>query len=507
MEADAEVLACDLCIVGAGWEGVNVLNAASKYLPESARVVVIARERTWGGQWVDQYDFVRLHGPHLAYGIGERPWLSLAPQQKAFPYQASKREILQYFEETMEACVTERSLDVVKLFEHHFDGHSTNDGKVEISVHRMAQPSAKLRVVASRLIKALGADTPIKSPFPVPGGLSVHSLCPGDVGSPSCIAKMRFGEFRAAPIFVVGSGKTAMDVILRLSRELPGASHRIHCIAGRGTYFASREVLFPAQAPSDPDAADGIDLMIEMFDIFDGTNGLEVLNHVASKGLLRSPIPDAASFVNGTASAQEVAEMAAALSPSDQKVTKAHLLCIQQDAGQPSLLMRHLDGSTARKQLPPGTFVINCTDNFRWQPAEPVISDGGLVMSPQLIAGTAGPSGNIATHLYFQGKLEDLWRGVPRRNYDARDKANTGCQYLMTAVLNNALMASKLPEEVRISSTPPSIFSPGSPSLLRLKEAMPRLMEKLHRVVKGRYTDTQELVVPPHLGGWSADTP
>eukprot|EP01052_Picozoa_sp_SAG31_P006881 SAG31_NODE_322_length_17726_cov_18.070006_11_plen_54_part_00 len=39
----------DLCVVGAGYAGVNALNAAVKHLPAGARVVVIDREQAWGG--------------------------------------------------------------------------------------------------------------------------------------------------------------------------------------------------------------------------------------------------------------------------------------------------------------------------------------------------------------------------------------------------------------------------------------------------------------------------
>ena len=48
-----ETLQCDLVIVGAGYAGINALNSAAYYLPKGARVVVIAKEHRWGGQWLD----------------------------------------------------------------------------------------------------------------------------------------------------------------------------------------------------------------------------------------------------------------------------------------------------------------------------------------------------------------------------------------------------------------------------------------------------------------------
>jgi cation diffusion facilitator CzcD-associated flavoprotein CzcO len=55
---------CDLCIVGAGYAALNGLNAAAKYMNRGERVVVVDKRASWGGQWNDQYDFVRLHQPY-----------------------------------------------------------------------------------------------------------------------------------------------------------------------------------------------------------------------------------------------------------------------------------------------------------------------------------------------------------------------------------------------------------------------------------------------------------
>ena len=65
---------CELCIIGAGYAAVNALNAASKYLSTGARVVVVDRGARWGGQWCEQYDYVRLHQPYEQFTAGERTW-------------------------------------------------------------------------------------------------------------------------------------------------------------------------------------------------------------------------------------------------------------------------------------------------------------------------------------------------------------------------------------------------------------------------------------------------
>jgi cation diffusion facilitator CzcD-associated flavoprotein CzcO len=65
---------CELCIVGAGYAALNGLNAAAKYLKRGDRVVVIDKNESWGGQWIGQYDFVRLHQPYRMFTAGDQPW-------------------------------------------------------------------------------------------------------------------------------------------------------------------------------------------------------------------------------------------------------------------------------------------------------------------------------------------------------------------------------------------------------------------------------------------------
>ena len=63
--------------------------------------------------------------------------------------------------------------------------------------------------------------------------------------TPKWNALMRYGAAADAPINVIGSGKTAMDVIVHLSRREGGMASRLHCVAGRGTYFMNRDLCFP----------------------------------------------------------------------------------------------------------------------------------------------------------------------------------------------------------------------------------------------------------------------
>src|SRR5271155_3851294 len=88
----ATVLDCDLCIVGAGYAALNGLNAAAKYLKKGQRVVLIDKNPTWGGQWVHQYDFVRLHQPYRMFTAGDQPWALKSDPS----HLATRREVLDH---------------------------------------------------------------------------------------------------------------------------------------------------------------------------------------------------------------------------------------------------------------------------------------------------------------------------------------------------------------------------------------------------------------------------
>ena len=63
-------------------------------------------------------------------------------------------------------------------------------------------------------------------PLPEP---QVHSLAPVDIMTPEWTTKMHFAP--DAPIWVIGSGKTAIDVIKALARStIPNVASRIRCV-------------------------------------------------------------------------------------------------------------------------------------------------------------------------------------------------------------------------------------------------------------------------------------
>jgi cation diffusion facilitator CzcD-associated flavoprotein CzcO len=50
-DATAQVISCDLCILGAGIAGLNALFAATRYLLRDQKVVLVDRRASAGGMW------------------------------------------------------------------------------------------------------------------------------------------------------------------------------------------------------------------------------------------------------------------------------------------------------------------------------------------------------------------------------------------------------------------------------------------------------------------------
>ena len=101
-------------------------------------------------------------------------------------------------------------------------------------------------------------------------------------------------------MFVLGSGKTAIDTMNMLSKTF-GIADRVHCICGRGTVFVNRDVAFPKTFSMDGDSPTKTftDWSIDVAEFFNGENSQELLQEFQKQGFLHTPIEGSTSFVVG----------------------------------------------------------------------------------------------------------------------------------------------------------------------------------------------------------------
>jgi hypothetical protein len=523
---------CDLCIIGAGYAGVCAFNAAAKYLAPGSRVVVIDRSDRWGGTFSHAYDHVRLHQPYQQFTAGEREWAIASSKPRE--YLATKPEILCHFDDIVEAVVREHGIELVMLFgyeadpDHRVLADHSNPGSSVVEVDSRPMPglaplALPVRVTSNRLINASGFDVLPKTPLCLsphitsPTQHRVHSLTPRDVLSPASLATLRYSRDRDKEIWVIGSGKTAVDTILALARLGPQVAARLRCVAGRGTWFLNRDL-----------EEDNAEHFLEMLAMHaGGASGAEVMAAFAARGIMHSPIADPGSCVFGFCAGWEVEGARAALSPAAEKVVKAHLLDVV--AGDPAVhggrLSLKLRGVVAPavpggmcptaaalpvtyRPIPDGSFLVNCTDNINFAKAGlflPVVSADGLVLAPQNTCGFSGQSADLLTHAWFLGRLGDadgkpgsaIWKQLPRPTLGGgeagssggheQDKSDVWLKLLFAVIISTRMVSSVLPPEIPAQSRQISFaFPPPSEVVSRLA---PGILTGCLKLWPGRWTD------------------
>jgi hypothetical protein len=398
-----DVVECDVCIVGAGIAGLNAAYVASQYLTADQRIVIVDRHDRAGGMWNDTYSYVRLHQPHPVFTAGDIKWtLGREPS-----YLATKDEVAAHLRHCLD--VISRRVRVEPLWGSEYVAHVEVGDKVEVSVRRPGAEATTVR--ADRLIKATGLDVEVIDALPV-SSAQVRSISPQSY-------EIRGRELRdsAAPVWVVGSGKTAMDTLHVLLTDNP--RRQVNLVMGSGTWFLNRDRGFPEGARRWFGGVRPNAILSELARRFDGTNEDEVrrwaLEHCGI-----SAVDGPQHHLFGLLSEAEARTVRSGVT----ETVRGHFADVLDKDGVPHLVLR--DGATRR--LEPGTWIVNCTGYFRphQHDDDPYTSPSGRVLAvgrSSVTLGFTSFTGYFMTHLMFLGKLGE----VPLYSVDLDEaKAATG---------------------------------------------------------------------------------
>ncbi|RUP34903.1 MAG: potassium transporter [Mycolicibacterium sp.] len=425
----AAVERCDVCIVGAGIAGLNALFTTSQYLSPGQRVILLDRRQRVGGMWVDTYEYVRLHQPHPFFTAGNISWtLGAEPS-----HLATKHEVLAHFDHCLD--VLRRRVKVDEYYGWTMQSDEEADGVVRVQCR--SDDGRSMVLEAKRLIKAIASDVEPNDPLPL-SSTSVHSVSPN-------YCDMRSGDIDAsdAPVWVIGSGKTAMDTAHALINRHPG--REVNLLAGSGTYFAHRDRLFPTGGRRWWGGLTFNAFADEVTQMFDGTNEEEVARHWRARcGVWVTP--STGNFLLGVLSTAERDAIAAGL----HDIVMDHLVDVVDRDGRAEMQLR----SGAVREIDPGSWIVNCTGYLlkHSPPYEPYTSPSGRVLSLNARAATLHLTtymGYFLPHLMFTDQLTE----VPLYELDLIDlrrKCNAVFPHtLMTlAVYNLSLIADALPLSV-----------------------------------------------------------
>lgn len=376
----------ELIIVGGGIAGLNALAVASRYLSPRDRVVLVDSRPRAGGMWVDTYDFVRLHQPHPIFTAGNIAW----QLDKPASHLATREEVLDHLRHCVDVVRTK--VDLEERFGWEHVEHVEAGGTVAVTVRG---PGGRIETLTTkRLIKAYGNDVLPSSPLSL-SSAAVRSTTPEELSG--LIAER---PEDTGPVWIVGSGKTAMDVALMLRRKCPG--RELNMVAGSGTMFSRRETFFPT-GPRRWYGGTRINAMLRQVALrFDGTNEEDVAAWFAGTYGI-SPSSEPANFFSAYLSDAECAEARAGL----RRIEPGHLDDVLDTPDGPAIVLR--DGRSLA--ISAGSWVVNCTGYLAQprRPYEPFVSDTGNVLSIQLRSSVTGPFTSFAgyhlTHLMFRDRL------------------------------------------------------------------------------------------------------
>jgi hypothetical protein len=372
-----------------GYAGLNAAFVASQYLPATARVLVLDKHQQAGGMWNDSYSYVRLHQPYRMFTAGNIPW-TLGRERS---YLATRDEVTEHLRHCFD--VISKRFCVDGRWGWEYLDHSEDGNSVVVTARG---PDGEVRnFKAERFIDARGFDVEANDALPLTSR-HVRSIAPHQLEESGLL-----GSDHTKPVWVVGSGKTAMDTIVALVRANP--ARQIGMVTGTGTYFFNRDLLTPAGLKRWTGGVRYSSIFVGAAKRFDGTNAAEVSEWCRAwcgTSPLKDPAPTHLLFA--FLSEEETACVASGV----REVIRDYLADVIDDDSGPVMLLR----TGARHPIPSGSWLINCTGHLTPRDEEhvPYVSSSGRSMSinsTSTVFGNSAISAYFLSHLFFLDKLVD----------------------------------------------------------------------------------------------------
>eukprot|EP00986_Skeletonema_menzelii_P014570 scaffold9780_cov80-Skeletonema_menzelii.AAC.7 len=242
----------DYLVIGAGATGLaftdTLLHHTSDPRSRSPSVVMVDMHSCPGGQWVDSYNFVRLHQPSDMYGVES---MTLEPPSSGEDvsstekeaHRATRSEILDYYDR------------VTNMLEKKFDFHFVGDTQFDMSQlddngmgqfmeeecantnppqHRPYKLSGGRSIMARKVVDAryLQPDLPIHVPPKFKYNTDILNVVPVNTLADTQQTKH---------YVIIGAGKTGMDAIVHLIQQEHAIPDNILWIVPNEAWITARE--------------------------------------------------------------------------------------------------------------------------------------------------------------------------------------------------------------------------------------------------------------------------
>jgi len=396
--------------------------AALKRLGNINSALCVDKNEKPGGSWNHFYDHVRLHTDHRVFGVNMYPW-----QREDVRLRAAKPEVIEHF-----CSYVRNELPQGFVFQGNTEFESVSrDGTFKVKLNTSEGDEI---VEADHVIDARGFNYKshmTKAQDPLTDNDSQEEVTINDLGKVLSQAAPPEGRL----IVVVGGGLTGIDAV-RHSAEHKNPNDDVLLITGSSKFFFRREYTtqpIPLSRKTLGETFGEICLM------FDGTNGLEVLQTKEQQGFLHHL---------GDEPAQGL--LFGVISDEQRQFTNDNCQIIANDH------FIRCDGSGVHLksgkliQTEKQIIVVNCRSSIQMSDSpfnldvRPVTSDGMLLIGSQL--GFTGPTAYLYTLLYGLGKLENMqqWGIIGDRTMKKIDADDT-CKFILKATSNMAVVMNNLP--------------------------------------------------------------
>mmetsp|Transcript_12526 Transcript_12526/g.17990 ORF Transcript_12526/g.17990 Transcript_12526/m.17990 type:complete len:541 (+) Transcript_12526:167-1789(+) len=244
----------DYLIVGAGATGFAFADTLLHHSAPSTSVLMIDKNSSPGGQWVDSYGFVRLHQPSDMYGVET---MKLEPSGEDCSaakngeeaHRATRVEILEYYDRVTKVLeekydfhfVGDTAFDVSQLDEEEGEEIVVEEGaSTDLHQHYRYKLPGGRSIMAKKIVDAryLQPDLPIHVPpkfkFPeVINVVPVNTLAETD--------KLKQQQSETKHYVIIGAGKTGMDAIVHLIQHEHVNPDNILWIVPNEAWITARE--------------------------------------------------------------------------------------------------------------------------------------------------------------------------------------------------------------------------------------------------------------------------
>lgn len=423
----------ELVVVGAGVAGLNVLYAATHYLPKGAKVLLVDQKQAAGGMWNTAYDYVRLHQPHTMFTVGDMRWRWDKPGH----YLAQRDEVRDHLASSLQRVAAAVNLETA--FGHtvvSMEEVFTPEGyRAAVSFRPNGGEGPVRKVLARRAIHASGLNYQVAEPLAL-SSTRVISIIPQQLSQ-------TLAAHPGAPVVVVGGGKTGMDSILAALDHDP--DRKLLLVNGQGTNFLNRTKYCPTGIRRW--TSGGLFSRTVLRDLalnFDGHNEVHTVSRMRQA---HSTAPESRNgvFLYGMQSEDERARIDAGLS----ETLDGYLVNVTDGPNGPVMTMR--DGTA--KALESGSIVVNCTGSFF---RTPDMADQRPCLSPHKTLVSLSPRDGFhfltsvaaffLTHLLYRDALQG--KGFYRLDHEALFRQNRNAWVgasVAQAYMNQVIAVQTLP--------------------------------------------------------------